>query len=100
MRLAMTLSWLTTSLLHLPPPPTSGWQVKQLFPGFVPNAVLRFCSLLGPPKISVGAKLWAGAKRPPKKTKTEESEGGRWKFNFGPPPPPDRLLDGDEVSAL
>lgn len=71
-------------------------QVKQLFPGFVPNSILKFCSLLGPPKISVAAKLWAGAKRPPKKPpKTEEKH--KWKFNFGPPPPPDKILDGDEV---
>lgn len=72
-------------------------QVKQLFPGFVPNSTLRFCSLLGPPQISVAAKLWVGAKRPPKKApRTEET---KCKFNFGPPPPPDRILDGDEVSC-
>ena len=67
--------------------------MKQLFPGFVPNSVLRFCSLLGPPKISVAAKLWAGARKPPKKPpRTEEFQ---WKFEFGPPP--ERVLDGDEV---
>ena len=72
-------------------------QVKQLFPGFVPNSILRFSSLLGPPKISVAAKLWTGAKRPQKKP--PKSEGAECKFNFGPEPPPEMVLDNDEVST-
>ena len=73
--------------------------MKQLFPEFVPNSVLRFFSLLGPPKISVAAKLWTGAKRPAKKPpRTEEFE---WKFDFDPPPPPPtKLLDSDEVTFI
>ena len=80
-------------LIFLLPPPLM--QVKQLFPGFVPNSVLRFCSLLGAPKISVAAKQWVGAKRPAKKPpRTEEVD---WQFEFAPPPPPHKLLDTDEV---
>ena len=71
--------------------------MKKLFPGFVPNTILRFSSLLGPPKISIGAKIWAGAKRPQKKPQVERGEGGGWKLDFGPTPPPDMLLDDDEV---
>ena len=85
--------------ISFPPPshPPSLSQVKKLFPGFMPNTILRFSSLLGPPKISIGAKLWAGAKRPQKKPQVERGEGGGWKLNFGPTPPPDMLLDDDEV---
>lgn len=39
-------------------------KVKKLFPGFKPNSILRFSSLLGPGKPSSLPKLWSEAKKP------------------------------------
>ena len=70
-------------------------QVKQLFPGFEPNSILRFSSLLGPPRISVAARLWAGAKRPQKRP--PKSEGTEKKLDPNLPLPPEMLMEDDEV---
>ena len=73
-------------------------KVKALFPGFAPDGILRFSSLLGPGKRSSLPRIWQGAKKPKRKKKTAEGEGPtEWKLEFGSTPPPEMCLSDDEV---
>lgn len=60
-------------------------RVKKLFPGFKPNSILRFSSLLGPGKPSSLPKLWSEAKKPPKRRMPRESVELKLDCDFIPP---------------
>ena len=76
-------------------------KVKELFPGFTPNSILRFSSLLGPGKPSSMPRLWEGCRKPKRKKKppNECSDPNEWTFNFGPVPSED-MLDNDDKSFM
>lgn len=70
-------------------------KVKKLFPGFKPNSILRFSSLLGPGKPSSLPKLWSEAKKPPKRK--PKSEPVEWKLDCDFIPPEHMINTDDEV---
>ena len=76
-------------------------EVKALFPGFKPNGILRFSSLLGVGKPSSLPRLWQEAKKPKRRKKEERSSPKEWKFDFDMDhvPPPELCLD-DEVNGI
>lgn len=73
-------------------------KVKKLFPGFKPNSILRFSSLLGPGKPSSLPNLWREAKKPQKKRKVKSDEPVELKLdcNFIPP---DYMINTDDEVA-
>ena len=73
-------------------------RVKKLFPGFKPNSILRFSSLLGPGKPSSLPKLWSEAKKPPKKRMPSERVELKLDCDFIPP---EHMVNtDDEVDQL
>lgn len=60
-------------------------KVKKLFPGFKPNSILRFSSLLGPGKPSSLPKLWSEARKPQKRKKSNTSTELKLDCDFIPP---------------
>ena len=73
-------------------------RVKRLFPGFKPNSILRFSSLLGPGKPSSLPKLWSEAKKPPKRRIQSERVELKLDCDFIPP---DHMINtDDEVRTL
>lgn len=73
-------------------------RVKKLFPGFRPNSILRFSSLLGPGKPSSLPKLWSEARKPPKKRL--QSERVELKLDCDFIPPEHMINTDDEVDQL
>ena len=73
-------------------------KVKELFPGFTTDNILRFSSLLGPGKQSSMPRLWDGCRKPKRKSRpqNEYNDPNEWTFNFAPPPTDD-MLDNDDV---
>lgn len=74
-------------------------KVKALFPGFKPNGILRFSSLLGLGKPSSLPRLWQEAQKPRRKKREDREAPKEWKMDFDENyvPPPEMCLD-DEVS--
>ena len=70
-------------------------KVQEYFPGFKPNCILRFSSLLGPGKPSSLPKIWSEAKKPPRRKK--RSEPVEWKLDCNFIPPPEMINTDDEV---
>lgn len=68
-------------------------KVKKLFPGFKPNSILRFSSLLGPGKPSSLPKLWSEAKKPPKRKKSSKPVELKLDCDFIPP---DHMINTDD----
>ena len=68
-------------------------KVKRLFPGFKPNSILRFSSLLGPGKPSSLPKLWSEAKKPQKRKKPAEPVELKLDCDFIPP---DHMINTDD----
>ena len=70
-------------------------KVKKLFPGFEPNGILRFSSLLGVGKPSSLPRAWEGCQKPKRKRKPPDDSVNpdEWTFNFGPTPTQDMLDD-------
>lgn len=68
-------------------------KVKKLFPGFKPNSILRFSSLLGPGKPSSLPKLWSEAKKPQKRKKSEKPVELKLDCDFIPP---DHMINTDD----
>ena len=73
-------------------------KVKEHFPTFTPNGILRFSSLLGPGRPSCLPKIWQDCKKPTRKQKRPEDvvNPDDWTFNFGPIPGPEMLDDQEE----
>ena len=72
-------------------------KVKKYFPGFKPNSILRFSSLLGPGKPSSMPKLWSEAKKPAKRKRGSEPVEFKLDCDFIPP---DYMVNtDDEVTA-
>ena len=73
-------------------------KVKEHFPTFTPNGILRFSSLLGPGRPSCLPKIWQDCKKPTRKQKCPEDvvNPDDWTFNFGPIPGPEMLDDQEE----
>ncbi len=76
-------------------------KVKEMFPGFTTNGILRFSSLLGPGKQSSMPRLWEGCRKPKRKTipPDDYKDPNEWTFNFAPPPSDD-MLDNDDVDFM
>ena len=72
-------------------------KVKKLFPGFKPNSILRFSSLLGTGKPSSLPKIWSEAKKPKKKKKASEPVAVTLDCHFIPPA--HMLNTDDEVQS-
>ena len=72
-------------------------KVKKLFPGFKPNSILRFSSLLGPGKPSSLPKLWSEAKKPQKRKKSNKPVELKLDCDFIPP---DHMINTDDEVAL
>jgi transcription initiation factor TFIID subunit 1 len=68
-------------------------KVKKLFPGFKPNSILRFSSLLGPGKPSSLPKLWSEAKKPQKRKKSNKPLELKLDCDFIPP---DHMINTDD----
>ena len=81
-------------------------KVREHFPLFQPDSVLRFSSLLGLGRPSSLPKIWAGAVRPKKRKKKpilkEESEmtDCKLKLNLGDTPPKELWASDDEDMLL
>ena len=71
-------------------------KVKKLFPGFKPNSILRFSSLLGPGKPSSLPKLWSEAKKPQKRKKSNKPVELKLDCDFIPP---DHMINTDDEVA-
>lgn len=72
-------------------------KVKKLFPGFKPNSILRFSSLLGPGRPSFLPQIWQGARKPKKRKKQEGERPTPLTLDLGPVPPPEMCMSDDEV---
>lgn len=75
-------------------------KVRVLYPGFTPNGLLRFSSLLGPGRPSTLPKIWEGCVKPtkhlPKSANSPRKDfSDDWTFDFGPSATPDMLDDQD-----
>ena len=91
-------------------------RVRQLFPKFRPNSILRFSSLLGVTKPSSLPRVWQGARKPAtarrKKPRREEEGGGggggggegvgshEWKLALDYNPTKEMCLSDDEVRKM
>ena len=75
-------------------------KVKKLFPGFKPNSILRFSSLLGPGKPSSLPKLWSEAKKPQKKKKSSTYTPVELKLDCDFIPPEHMINTDDEVHVV
>ena len=79
-------------------------KVKQLFPSFKQEGLLRFSSLLGLGRPSCLPKIWAGARKPKrKKQKLQpqhdmegEDRSEHWTLDLGGTPPREILASDDE----
>lgn len=79
-------------------------KVKQLFPSFKPEGLLRFSSLFGLGRPSCLPKIWAGARKPKRKKrklqsqhcKEGEDRSEHWKLDLGGTPPRELVASDDE----
>ena len=71
-------------------------KVKKWFPGFKPNSILRFSSLLGPGKPSSLPKRWSEAKKPQKRKKSNKPVELKLDCDFIPP---DHMINTDDEVA-
>ena len=70
-------------------------RVQTLYPGFRPNGILRFSSLMGLGRPSSLPKIWEGCVKPQKRPRSS-GDSDDWTFDFGPDPTPDMLDNQDE----
>lgn len=71
-------------------------KVKQLFPGFKSQGILRFSSLLGPGKPSSQPRIWREARKP-KKRKRKRPETCSWTLDVNSEVSADMVMSDDEV---
>ena len=71
-------------------------KVKQLFPGFKSQGILRFSSLLGPGKPSSQPRIWREAQKPKRKRNVKKSVCS-WRLDLDYVLPPESISD-DTVS--
>ncbi len=75
-------------------------KVKELFPGFKSEGILRFSSMLGPGRTSSMPRIWEGAKKPKKRRRAEGEERKPLQLEFGSPPPLEMCMSDDEVQQV
>lgn len=76
-------------------------KVKELFPGFKSQGILRFSSLLGPGKPSSQPRIWREARKPKKRRRKKITEEGcSWTLDIDHPVPAHMVVSDDEVFTL
>ena len=72
--------------------------VKELFPCYKPDSLLR-CSVLFPPKPSSVPRPWQDVKKPHKRRKqlNDDESCSPKRLNLGKTPPPEMIASDDEV---
>lgn len=75
-------------------------KVMKLFPGFKPQGILRFSSLLGPGKPSSLPRIWREARKPKKKRRKGAADTCTWTLDLDTEIPPEMVMTDDEVHRL
>ena len=70
-------------------------KVMKMFPGFKPDGILRFSSLLGPGKKSSLPQVWKGVQKPKKRS----GQRGELRLDIDWVPPPEMIMESDEVGG-
>ncbi|XP_039293213.1 transcription initiation factor TFIID subunit 1 [Nilaparvata lugens] len=108
---------LETPLAAMLPSKYAGVDVREIFPDFRVDKVLRFSRLFGPGKPSSLPQIWRSVRKRRKRRKHldrhhhHQSDSGSdnesyrnkkrgWTFNFAPPPPPEMCASDDEKKLL
>lgn len=108
---------LITPLAAMLPSKYADVDVRELFPDFRPDKVLRFSRLFGPGKPSSLPQIWRSVRRKRHKRKSTDKKGYRdgsdstsdtdepnkhrgWTLNFAPLPPKDIWASDDEDKLL
>ncbi|KAJ1525331.1 hypothetical protein ONE63_010152 [Megalurothrips usitatus] len=104
-----------TPLASMLPSKYAGTDVRNLFPDFRVDKVLRFSRLFGPGKPSSLPQIWRSVRRRRRKKKhrreqADHSDSGSdtdrprhragWEFNYGPEPDPSQFKSDDEAKLL
>lgn len=107
---------LETPLAAMLPSKYAGIDVREIFPDFRFDKVLRFSRLFGPGKPSSLPHIWRSVRKRRRKKKhhgqsqSQNSDSGSdteshrvkrgWSFNYAPTPPPEQIKSDDEEKFL